>query len=87
MESEQTEVVKQEPLQDTQDVQQPTIEAPNSMTDPTTPEIKSAFTNAQLNQLISKMDAISNQQILIYEKMKEQKENNDKGGSNDGLKY
>lgn len=66
--------------------EEPKIEAPNSMTNPTTPEIKSTITNEQLNQLISKMDAISNQQILIYEQMKEQKENK-KGGEEDVIKY
>lgn len=86
MESEQTEVVKQEQVQEQQVTQQPTIEAPNSMTDPTMPKPEPIVTNDQLNQLISKLERIENQQGVIFAQMQQQKDD-DKGGSNDGLKY
>lgn len=86
MESEQTDVVKQEPIQEPEVVQQPIIEAPNSMTDPTTLKPEPTITNDQLNQLISKLDRIENQQGVIFAQMQQQK-NDDKGGSDDGLKY
>lgn len=86
MESEQTEVVKQEQVQEPQVTQQATIEVPNSMTDPTTPKPEPIVTNDQLNQLISKLEHIENQQGIIFAQMQQQK-NDDKGGSDDGLKY
>lgn len=65
---------------------QPQEISPNSMTNPTTPKIEPMITNEQLNQILSKVDQISNQQAMIFEQMKQTK-NKDSEVKNDVIKY
>ena len=86
MENEEINVEKQENQMLDSSTEQPTVEAPNSMVNPTTPKIETTITNDQLNQIISKVDHLANQQAMIFAQM-QQKKDEESEVDDDVIKY
>lgn len=84
MESEEKEI--QNEVEQVENIQpQVQVQQPNSMVTPETKPIEPLITNEQLNQIISKIETISNQQQAIFTQM--QKSESPKEVVDDGLKY
>lgn len=86
MENEEINVEKQENQTLDCNTEQIQVETPNSMVNPTTPKIETTITNDQLNQIISKVDQLTNQQAMIFAQM-QQKKDDESEVDDDVIKY
>lgn len=86
MENEEINVEKQENQTLDCSTEQIKVETPNSMVNPTTPKIETTITNDQLNQIISKVDQLTNQQAMIFAQM-QQKKDEESEVDDDVIKY